>query len=137
MPEALRFTSAKRHVLHRPLKPMEMLNHNHLLASFPGCDGLKTGYTSSAQASIMTTAKAGPQRVIAVVLGCRSPLGGKASQRLRDDLAATLMREGLAKLQAQAAAQARLPALKQAPKISVKPKEEPGFWDWLGDLFSF
>ena len=40
-------------------------------------------------------------------------------------------------LGAQAAAQARLPALKQTPKISVKPKEEPGFWDWLGDLFSF
>jgi D-alanyl-D-alanine carboxypeptidase (penicillin-binding protein 5/6) len=137
MPEALRFTSAKRHVLRRPLKPMEMLNHNHLLASFPGCDGLKTGYTSSAQASIATTAKAGPHRVIAVVLGCRSPQSGRASQRLRDDVAAGLMREGLAKLQAQAAAQARLPAPKPGPKISVKPKEEPGFWDWLGDLFSF
>ena len=137
MPETLRFSSAKRHVLRRPLRPMEMFNHNHLLASFPGCDGLKTGYTSSAQASIATTAKAGPHRVIAVVLGCRSPQGGKASQRLRDDVAAGLMREGLAKLQAQAAAQARLPALKPAPHPSPKPKEDPSFWDWLGDLFSF
>ena len=137
MPETFRFSSAKRHVLSRPLRPMEMLNHNHLLASFPGCDGLKTGYTSSAQASIATTAKAGPHRVIAVVLGCRSPQGGKASQRLRDDVAAGLMREGLAKLQAQAAAQARHPAPKPTPKPGSKPKEEPGFWDWLGDLFSF
>jgi D-alanyl-D-alanine carboxypeptidase (penicillin-binding protein 5/6) len=137
MPEALRFTSAKRHVLRRPLRPMEMVNHNYLLASFPGCDGLKTGYTSSAQASIATTAKAGTHRVVAIVLGCRSPQSGKASQRLRDDVAADLMREGLAKLQAQAAAEARRPALKQAPNNTVKPKEEPGFWDWLGDLFSF
>ena len=137
MPETLRFTSARRYVLRRPLRPMEMLNHNHLLASFPGCDGLKTGYTSSAQASIATTAQAGTHRVIAVVLGCRSPQGGKASQRLRDDIAAGLMREGLAKLQTQAAAQARLPALQPAPKKPLKPKEEPGFWDWLGDLFSF
>ncbi len=137
MPEALRFSSAKRHILRRPLRPMEMLNHNPLLASFPGCDGLKTGYTSSAQASIATTAKAGPHRVIAVVLGCRSPQSGKASQRLRDDVAAGLMREGLAKLQAQAAARARLPAPKPTPKPGSKPKEEPGFWDWLVDLFSF
>jgi serine-type D-Ala-D-Ala carboxypeptidase (penicillin-binding protein 5/6) len=137
MPEALRFTSAKRYVLRRPFKPMEVLNHNHLLDSFPGCDGLKTGWTEAADASIVTTAKVGGHRVIAVVLGCHSPLGAKPEQRLRDQLAADLMKAGLTKLQSQATAQARLPALKQAPKNSVKLKEEPGFWDWLGDLFSF
>ena len=133
MPEALRFTSAKRYVLRRPLKPMEVLNHNHLLDSFPGCDGLKTGWTEAADASIVTTAKVGEHRVIAVVLGCHSPLGAKPEQRLRDQLAADLMKAGLAKLQAQP----RLPVLKPTQKVSVKPKEEPGFWDWLGDLFSF
>ncbi|MGA0030233.1 MAG: D-alanyl-D-alanine carboxypeptidase family protein [Opitutales bacterium] len=137
MPEALRFTSAKRHVLRRPLKPMEVLNHNPLLDSFPGCDGLKTGWTEAADASIVTTAKVGGQRVIAVVLGCQSPQGAKAEQRLRDQLAADLMKAGLAKLQAQAAAQAKLPALRPAPQKPLKPKEEPGFWEWLGDLFSF
>jgi D-alanyl-D-alanine carboxypeptidase (penicillin-binding protein 5/6) len=136
MPEALRFTSAKRYVL-RPFKPMEVLNHNHLLDSFPGCDGLKTGWTEAADASIVTTAKVGEHRVIAVVLGCHSPLGAKPEQRLRDQLAADLMKAGLTRLQAQAAAQARPPAPKPAPKVTVKPKEEPGFWDWLGDLFSF
>ena len=133
MPEALRFTSAKRHILRRPLKPMEVLNHNYLLDSFPGCDGLKTGWTEAADASIVTTAKVGAHRVIAVVLGCQSPLGAKAEQRLRDQLAADLMKAGLAKLQAQP----RLPALKPAAKVAGRPKEEPGFWDWLGDLFSF
>lgn len=137
MPEALRYTSATRYVFRRPLKPMELVNHNHLLDSFPGCDGLKTGWTEAADASIITTAQVGGRRVIAVVLGCHSPLGAKPEQRLRDQLAADLMKDGLAKLQAQAAAQARLPVMKPTPKISVKPKEEPGFWDWLGDLFSF
>ena len=75
--------------------------------------------------------------MIAVVLGCHSPLGAKPEQRLRDQLAADLMKDGLAKLQAQAAAQANLPAVRPAPKKAVKPKEEPGFWEWLGDLFSF
>jgi D-alanyl-D-alanine carboxypeptidase len=112
---------------------MEVLNHNYLLDSFPGCDGLKTGWTEAADASIVTTAKVGAHRVIAVVLGCQSPLGAKAEQRLRDQLAADLMKAGLAKLQAQP----RLPALKPAAKVAGRPKEEPGFWDWLGDLFSF
>jgi D-alanyl-D-alanine carboxypeptidase (penicillin-binding protein 5/6) len=137
MPEALRYTAAKRYVLRRGLKPMEVLNHNHLLDSFPGCDGLKTGWTEAADASIVTTAKVGGHRVIAVVLGCHSPQGAKPEQRLRDQLAADLMKAGLARLQAQAAEQARLKALQPAPKKAVKPKEEPGFWDWLGDLFSF
>ncbi|MEY3392784.1 MAG: hypothetical protein RLZZ322_1633, partial [Verrucomicrobiota bacterium] len=43
------------------------------------------------------------------------------------------MKAGLAKLQAQS----RPPAFRPAPKKPVKPKEAPGFWDWLGDLFSF
>ncbi len=133
MPEALRFTSTKHHVFRRPLKPMEMLNHNHLLASFPGCDGLKTGYTSSAQASIATTAKAGAHRVIAVVLGCHSPQGPNASQRLRDEVAAQLMEAGLTKLRSEAADKARPSAAPKPPK----PKKEADFWDWLGDLFSF
>ena len=36
------------------------------LHSFPGCDGLKTGWTEAADASIVTTAKVGGHRVIAV-----------------------------------------------------------------------
>lgn len=135
MPEALRFTSAKRYVLRRPMKPMEMLNHNYLLDSFPGCDGLKTGWTEAADASIVTTAKVGEHRVIAVVLSCYSPLGAKPEQRLRDQLAADLMREGLTKKAAEAAAQAR--ATPAAPKNGPQSPKEVGFWEWLGDLFSF
>lgn len=140
-PEVFRFTSTKQYIFRRPGKPLDLLNHNHLLESFPGCDGLKTGWTVAAHASMVTTAKDKDRRVIAVVLGCQSPGGAKAEQRLRDDLAADLMTQGFAKLkqlEAEKALQlARLPKPSPAPKTIVKPKKEVGFWDWLVDLFSF
>jgi len=140
-PEVLKFTSTKQYMLRRPGKPLELLNHNHLLDSFPGCDGLKTGWTVAAHASIVTTAKDNDVRVIAIVLGCQSPAGAKTEQRLRDSLAADLMTQGLAKLKKleaeKASRLARTPALAPAPKASVKAKKEEGFWDWLVDLFSF
>ena len=140
-PEVFRFTSTQQYVFRRPGKPLELLNHNHLLGSFPGCDGLKTGWTNAANASIVTSVKSGNLRVIAVVLGCQSPGGAKAEQRLRDELAAGLMSQGLLKLkqlEAEKALQlARLPKVGPAPKIAIKPKKEVDFWDWLVDLFSF
>jgi D-alanyl-D-alanine carboxypeptidase (penicillin-binding protein 5/6) len=137
LPEALRFTRTKEYVLRRPGKPLELLNHNHLLASYPGCDGLKTGWTVAANASIVTTAKEKDLRVIAVVLGCQSPQGAKAEQRLRDGLAAELMTAGMVKLR-QIEAEKAL-RLARTPTLTPphKPKKEEGFWDWLGDLFSF
>lgn len=140
-PEALRFTGTKTHRFARFLKPVEMTNHNHLLPTFPGCDGLKTGWTVAAKASMATTAADGPRRVIAVVLGCDSPQGAKAAQRLRDQLAGELMMEGLTTLAAKELAKeaqaktiaSTTPAIKKAPPA----REEPGFWAWIGDLFSF
>lgn len=141
LPEALRITGTKQYVLRRPGKPLELLNHNHLLESYPGCDGLKTGWTVAAHASIVTTAKQKDLRVIAVVLGCQSPAGAKPEQRLRDSLAADLMTQGLEKLKQleaeKALRAAQLPAIKPTPKLPPKPKKEAGFWDWLVDLFSF
>jgi D-alanyl-D-alanine carboxypeptidase (penicillin-binding protein 5/6) len=136
-PEALKYTSTKQYILRRPGKPLELLNHNHLLDSFPGCDGLKTGWTVAAHASIVTTAKDKDIRVIAVVLGCQSPAGAKPEQRLRDSLAADLMTQGLAKLKKLEAEKALRLAQTSARKNPVKSKKDEGFWDWLVDLFSF
>jgi D-alanyl-D-alanine carboxypeptidase (penicillin-binding protein 5/6) len=136
-PEALKYTSTKQYILRRPGKPLELLNHNHLLDSFPGCDGLKTGWTVAAHASIVTTAKDKDIRVIAVVLGCQSPAGAKAEQRLRDSLAADLMTQGLAKLKKIEAEKALRLAQTPARKTPVKAKKDEGFWEWLVDLFSF
>ena len=140
-PEALKYASTKQYLLRRPGKPLELLNHNHLLDSFPGCDGLKTGWTVAAHASIVTTAKDKDVRVIAVVLGCQSPAGAKPEQRLRDSLAADLMSRGLVKLKQLEAEKAlrlaQAPAFAPARKAPLKAKKDEGFWDWLGDLFSF
>lgn len=83
-------------------KPMPMKNHNKLLESFDGCDGLKTGWTNDG-ASIVTTASRGNKRVIAVVLGGlvknkKGAIDAKTSQRERNQRAAELMYCGLKKL---------------------------------------
>ena len=45
-----------------------MTNHNKLLASYPGCIGLKTGYTGDAGRTLVTCAERGGMRLIAVTL---------------------------------------------------------------------
>jgi D-alanyl-D-alanine carboxypeptidase (penicillin-binding protein 5/6) len=47
-------------------------NTNHLVGRFPGCDGLKTGFTFHAGFNLTATAKRGDFRIIAVVLGAPS-----------------------------------------------------------------
>lgn len=84
--------------------PMPMKNHNRLLESFEGCDGLKTGWTN-AGASIVTTASRGNRRVVAVVLGGlvrnkKGEIDAKTSQRERNQRAAELMYQGLKSLDA-------------------------------------
>lgn len=105
-PDIFRYSAAKTKVFreHRlDVKPLPMGNHNALLRTFPGCDGLKTGWTN-AGASIVTTASRGHRRVIAVVLGGIVPgaqkgsVDAKTSQRERNQRAAELMFEGLKEL---------------------------------------
>jgi D-alanyl-D-alanine carboxypeptidase (penicillin-binding protein 5/6) len=69
-PETTRFTS----VTTRTFRPgvTEMRNHNKLLWDYPGCDGLKTGYTAAAGYSICATAERNGRRAIAVVVGAKS-----------------------------------------------------------------
>lgn len=49
-----------------------MVNHNRLLGSYPGTDGLKTGYTTEAGYCLVATARRGATRMVAVVLGAPS-----------------------------------------------------------------
>ena len=84
-PETLKYTS----VISKGFRNGEftMHNHNNLLGSFEGCDGLKTGYYKAAGYSIAATAKRGKNRVIAVVLGSNN-------KKLRDRKAAELLTKG-------------------------------------------
>ena len=44
-------------------------NGNRLLETYPGCDGMKTGYTNKSKYSLVATAARGGRRLISVVLG--------------------------------------------------------------------
>ena len=62
-------------------------NHQHLLITYPGADGLKTGYTEAAGYNVATSALHGDTRLIGVVLGA----GGNAE---RDAHMAALLDQG-------------------------------------------
>ena len=47
-------------------------NHDHMLQSYPGADGLKTGYTQAAGRNLVTSAMRGDVRLVGVVMGARS-----------------------------------------------------------------
>lgn len=47
-------------------------NSNRLLASYPGCDGMKTGFTNKSKYSLVATAKRNNHHLMAVVLGAES-----------------------------------------------------------------
>ncbi len=70
-----------------------MRNHNKLLASVEGCDGLKTGFTRSAGFCLVATAQRGTKRVIVAVMG--SP-----DAKTRDAHVKRLIEEGFAKIPA-------------------------------------
>ncbi|MBP5215307.1 MAG: D-alanyl-D-alanine carboxypeptidase [Alphaproteobacteria bacterium] len=47
----------------------KITGHNYILKSFEGADGMKTGYTAASGYNIVTSAKRGDKRVIAVTMG--------------------------------------------------------------------
>ncbi len=49
-----------------------IFNHDRMLQSYPGADGLKTGYTQAAGHNLVTSAMRGDVRLIGVVLGADS-----------------------------------------------------------------
>ncbi|TAG28864.1 MAG: D-alanyl-D-alanine carboxypeptidase [Verrucomicrobia bacterium] len=91
--DALRYSSVRARLFGegvRP-KPQPLRNHNKLLASVEGCDGLKTGFTRSAGFCLVATAQRGTKRVIVAVTG--SP-----DAKTRDAHVARLIDEGFAKI---------------------------------------
>lgn len=96
-PEALIYTSTKERAFRDdPKTQVIMRTHNSLMNTFPGCDGLKTGYYRVAGYSIAATAKRGDKRVIAIVLG-------SSSKSVRDAKAAELLAKGFLAVSGSAA----------------------------------
>ncbi len=72
-------------------KGQVITGHNHLLNTFSGADGMKTGYTAASGYNIITSARRGNKRVIAVTMGHRY-------LNERDKKAAVMMDKGLGAL---------------------------------------
>ena len=63
-------------------------NHNHLLGSVEGVDGIKTGYTRASGFNLVTSMRRGNHHLVGVVLGGRS--GGSRDAIMRNLLAENL-----------------------------------------------
>ncbi|MCL2538405.1 MAG: D-alanyl-D-alanine carboxypeptidase [Alphaproteobacteria bacterium] len=60
-------------------------NGNRLLASYPGCNGMKTGFTNKSRYSLVSTASRGGKNVMAVVLGAENKdVRADVSRRMLD-----------------------------------------------------
>ncbi len=60
-------------------------NRNRLLGHYPGADGIKTGFVRASGYNIIATAKRDEVRVLAVILGARTPkIRVKETERLLD-----------------------------------------------------
>jgi len=91
-PLTLKYTSTRKRLFRTDAdEPFVMINHNELLKTVDGCDGLKTGFFYAAGFSIAATATKNDQRAIAVVLGAES-------QRVRNAKAKQILTDGLSKL---------------------------------------
>lgn len=66
----------------------QIRNHNHLLGSVEGVDGIKTGYTRASGFNLVTSMRRGNRYLIGVVLGGRS--GGSRDAIMRNLLAENL-----------------------------------------------
>jgi D-alanyl-D-alanine carboxypeptidase (penicillin-binding protein 5/6) len=61
-------------------------NRNSLLRDYPDADGLKTGWVSKAGYHIVATAKRGDTRLIAVVMGAKTPaIRAREAEKLLDE----------------------------------------------------
>jgi D-alanyl-D-alanine carboxypeptidase (penicillin-binding protein 5/6) len=97
----------------------ELRNTNHLVRTYPGCDGLKTGFYDKAGFNVVATAHRNGLRLIAVVLG--SP---NKNENFKS--AATLLSQGFLNYQMQTVAKAGTPieravTVKDGAVNSVRP----------------
>lgn len=91
-------------------------NHNRLVGTVKGVDGIKTGYTRAAGSNLATSAQLDGRSIVAVVLGSRSSAVRDATMRkLVADYLPEASRGGNSNLIAQAAAPAPVAPAPSAP----------------------
>lgn len=97
-------------------------NHNRLVGTVRGVDGIKTGYTRAAGSNLATSAQLDGRSIVAVVLGGRSSAARDATMRkLVADYLPEASRGGNSNLIAQAAPAAPAPSapVRSAPAVAA------------------
>ncbi len=74
------------------LEPFTLVNRNKMIKSYPGCDGLKTGFITESKYCISSTAKRGDIRFISVIMGA-------PTWKERNEMAGKLLDYGFAKFE--------------------------------------
>jgi len=98
----------------------EIRNHNHLLGSVEGVDGIKTGYTHDSGFNLVTSVHRGDRHIVAVVLGGSS--AGTRDAKMRD-LISEHIAEASTRRTATMVAEAPEAAPAPAPSRSIRPAQ--------------
>ncbi len=101
-----------------------ILNHQRMLQSYPGADGLKTGYIEASGFNVVTSATRSDRRLIGVVLGAAS--GSERDQHMASLLDQGFEREGVPLLLARPELpspyrMSQLISLAQAAQVAAAP----------------
>ncbi len=102
-------------VSHAQLGAIRLRNHNRMLESYEGVDGIKTGYINASGFNIVTSASRGGQRLIGAVFG-------GSSWTERDAHMATLLDRGFDQLGVAARADARGPNILRSASAAPLPQ---------------
>jgi len=95
-------------------------NHNHLLGSVEGVDGIKTGYTHDSGFNLVTSMWRGRRHLVAVVMGGRS--AGQRDAKMRELLAENIM---LASVNRTGTAIAKAPAEDNDQRVAYAQERMP------------
>src|SRR5262245_20803750 len=97
-------------------------NHNHLLGSVEGVDGIKTGYTNASGFNLVTSVHRGNRYLVAVVMGGAS--GGSRDARMRE-LISDKIAQASTKRTTSMFAEADVPEIKSEAKVAAEPEPKP------------
>lgn len=105
-PDQYRYFSMPGFLFHGRMIP----NHDHMLTTYPGADGIKTGYTEAAGHNLVTSAVHDGVRLIGVVLGAGSNVE-------RDVQMASLLDQGFEAMNVPVVARHEAPAVAGFPRL--------------------
>lgn len=92
-------------------------NGNRLLDTYPGCDGMKTGFTNKSKYSLVATARRGDKHLMSVVLGAEN-------KDIRADVSTQLLNRGFETLNVNApmvVKESKVPDLARRPAPASSP----------------